>query len=228
MGAHVLEQSRLAGVEQARRRRHDLRLSQVHAGPLPRGRPLERLPRGDQRAVRRRQEGAARRRAGLPRAVRARTRSTCCRRTSTARATTSTSTNSHVIPALIRKMLDGARTEVVLWGDGSPTREFLYVEDAAEAFVLAAERYDGAEPVNLGTGAEISIRELAELVAEADRLRGRDRAGTRRCRTASRAARSTPRARASSSASRPARRCATGLARTIAWYRESKAVHAVG
>jgi GDP-L-fucose synthase len=55
---------------------------------------------------------------------------------------------------------------VVLWGDGSPTREFLYVEDAADAFVLAAERYSGAEPLNVGTGVEISIRELAETIAE--------------------------------------------------------------
>src|SRR5207237_9730472 len=73
--------------------------------------------------------------------------------------------SSHVIPALIRKMLE-SRDEVALWGDGTPTREFLYVDDAAEAFVLAAERYDGAEPVNLGTGAEISIRELAETIRE--------------------------------------------------------------
>src|SRR5919201_170136 len=72
---------------------------------------------------------------------------------------------SHVIPALIRKMLAGD-SEVVLWGDGSPTREFLYVDDCAEGLVLAAERYDGAEPVNLGTGDEVSIRELAELIAE--------------------------------------------------------------
>ena len=72
---------------------------------------------------------------------------------------------SHVVPALIRKMLAGD-DRVVLWGDGSPTREFLYVEDAADAFVLAAERYSGAEPVNVGTGAEISIRELAETIAE--------------------------------------------------------------
>src|SRR5439155_8659341 len=63
------------------------------------------------------------------------------------------------------KMLE-SRDEVVLWGDGTPTREFLYVDDAAEGFLLAAERYDGGEPVNLGTGAEISIRELAETVAE--------------------------------------------------------------
>ena len=77
--------------------------------------------------------------------------------------------SSHVIPALIRKMVDAQETgehEIVLWGDGSPTREFLYVEDAAEGIWLAAQRYDGAEPVNLGTGAEISIRELAELIAE--------------------------------------------------------------
>ena len=75
---------------------------------------------------------------------------------------------SHVIPALIRKMLEAQEHgdgEVVLWGDGSPTREFLYVEDCAEALQLAADRYDGAEPVNLGTGEEISIRELAEAIA---------------------------------------------------------------
>ena len=76
--------------------------------------------------------------------------------------------SSHVIPAMIRKFLEahesGAR-EVVLWGDGSPTREFLYVEDAAEGILAAAERYDGADPVNLGSGDEISIKDLAALVA---------------------------------------------------------------
>ena len=72
---------------------------------------------------------------------------------------------SHVIPALIRKMVEGTN-EVVLWGDGSPTREFLYVEDAAEAFLLAGDRYDGSEPVNLGTGVETSIRDLAETIAD--------------------------------------------------------------
>jgi GDP-L-fucose synthase len=61
---------------------------------------------------------------------------------------------------------------VVLWGDGSPTREFLYVEDAADAFVLAGERYGGGEPVNIGTGDEISIRELAETIAELTGLEG--------------------------------------------------------
>jgi GDP-L-fucose synthase len=78
--------------------------------------------------------------------------------------------SSHVIPALIRKMLEAeerSEDSVVLWGDGSPTREFLFVEDAAEGLALAAERYDGAEPVNLGTGEEISIRDLATTIAEA-------------------------------------------------------------
>ena len=76
--------------------------------------------------------------------------------------------SSHVIPAMIRKMSaarDAGET-VVLWGDGSATREFLYVEDCARAIVLAAERYDGAEPVNLGAGWEISIKDLAEIIAK--------------------------------------------------------------
>jgi GDP-L-fucose synthase len=76
---------------------------------------------------------------------------------------------SHVIPALIRKTLEAQERgegEIVLWGDGSPTRDSLYVEDCAEALWLAAQRYEGSEPVNLGTGEEPSIRELAELVAE--------------------------------------------------------------
>jgi GDP-L-fucose synthase len=75
--------------------------------------------------------------------------------------------NSHVIPAMIRKMIT-ARDEgapVTLWGDGSPTREFLYVEDCACGIVDAAERYGGGEPVNLGSGMEISMRDLASLIA---------------------------------------------------------------
>jgi GDP-L-fucose synthase len=75
---------------------------------------------------------------------------------------------SHVIPALIRKCLEAQERgdrEVILWGDGSPTREFLYVEDAAEGISLAAERYNGSEPVNLGSGNEISIKDLAALIA---------------------------------------------------------------
>jgi GDP-L-fucose synthase len=76
--------------------------------------------------------------------------------------------SSHVIPALIRKCIEACERgdrQVVLWGDGSPTREFLYVEDAAEGLALAAERYNGAEPFNLGSGQEISIKDLAEKIA---------------------------------------------------------------
>ena len=84
--------------------------------------------------------------------------------------------SSHVIPAMVRKFV-GARergeAEVSLWGDGTPTREFLYVEDAAEGILLAAERYDSSDPVNLGNGQEISIRDLAAQVARAARFSGR-------------------------------------------------------
>jgi GDP-L-fucose synthase len=74
---------------------------------------------------------------------------------------------SHVIPALIRKCLEArerGEKEVVVWGDGSPSREFLYVEDAAEGILLAAERYNGDEPVNLGSGYEIRIKDLVEMI----------------------------------------------------------------
>jgi GDP-L-fucose synthase len=84
--------------------------------------------------------------------------------------------SSHVIPAIIRKCLaarDEGRGEVVLWGDGTPTREFLYVEDAAEGLVLGAERYDQSDPVNLGSGEELTIAQLAGLIAEATGWKGR-------------------------------------------------------
>src|SRR5947208_10746574 len=74
---------------------------------------------------------------------------------------------SHVIPALIRKCLEAKRRgdpNIEVWGDGSPTREFLYVEDAAEGICLAAERYTSSEPVNLGSGMEISIKELVHTI----------------------------------------------------------------
>ncbi len=84
--------------------------------------------------------------------------------------------SSHVIPAMIRKFI-GARTrgesEVVLWGDGTPTREFLYVDDAAEGMLLAAEHYDSSDPVNLGSGNEIRISDLALLIQHATGFTGR-------------------------------------------------------
>jgi GDP-L-fucose synthase len=73
-----------------------------------------------------------------------------------------------VVPALIRKCLEAKESgsaEIVCWGDGTPTREFLYVEDCAEAIVLATEKYEGGEPVNIGAGREISIKELVEQIA---------------------------------------------------------------
>jgi len=76
---------------------------------------------------------------------------------------------SHVIPALIRKCVEAkarGTEQVVLWGDGSPSREFLYVDDAARAILLAAEHYNGDEPVNIGTGEEITIQNLAHLIAD--------------------------------------------------------------
>jgi GDP-L-fucose synthase len=83
---------------------------------------------------------------------------------------------SHVIPALIRKIDAAQRAgadEVVLWGDGTPTREFLYVEDAAEGILAACERYDGSEAINLGSGKEIAIRDLAGTIARLMDYRGR-------------------------------------------------------
>lgn len=77
--------------------------------------------------------------------------------------------SSHVIPAMIRKMMTARETgePPVLWGDGSPTREFLYVEDCARAIVMAAEHYDSAEPVNVGAGWEISMKDLSQVIAQA-------------------------------------------------------------
>ena len=77
--------------------------------------------------------------------------------------------SSHVIPALIRKFVEAKnsnRDQVVLWGTGSPSREFLYVEDAARAIVLATEKYQGANPVNIGAGFEITIKDLAEIIRD--------------------------------------------------------------
>jgi GDP-L-fucose synthase len=84
--------------------------------------------------------------------------------------------SSHVIPALVRKCLEAQKqgaAEITLWGDGSPTREFLYVDDAAEAIVLAAQRYNGADPVNIGIGEEVSIGDLARQIAGLTGFSGR-------------------------------------------------------
>jgi GDP-L-fucose synthase len=125
---------------------------------------------------------------------------------------------SHVIPDLIRKMLE-SNDRVVLWGDGSPTREFLYVEDCVEGLALAGDRYDGPDPVNLGTGEETAIRELAELIAELTGFGGEIEWDTSMPNGQPRRSLDASRARElfGFEARTPLRE---GLERTIAWYRE--------
>jgi GDP-L-fucose synthase len=129
---------------------------------------------------------------------------------------------SHVIPALIRKIGQAQATgtgEVVLWGDGTPTREFLYVEDAARAIVAACERYDRSDPVNLGSGREIAIRELAGLIARLMDWHGRFSFDTTRPNGQPRRALDVTRARDWLGWQAEVD-LEEGLARTIAWWRE--------
>ena len=133
--------------------------------------------------------------------------------------------NSHVIPALVRKCLDAKNRgaeEIVLWGDGSPTREFLYVEDAAEGLVLAAERYNGSEPFNLGSGQEIRIADLAQTIARLTGFTGKITWDTSQPNGQPRRALDTSRAERffGFRASTPFEE---GLRRTIAWYLENQA-----
>jgi GDP-L-fucose synthase len=132
--------------------------------------------------------------------------------------------SSHVIPALIRKCLeavDAAAAEVVCWGTGNATREFLYVEDCAEAIVLATEKYDLPEPVNLGAGFEISIHDLAALIAELCGFKGRLVFDRTKPDGQPRRSLDTSRARNGFgfSATTDFR---TGLARTIEWYKAER------
>jgi GDP-L-fucose synthase len=132
---------------------------------------------------------------------------------------------SHVIPAMIRKFVEAHERgdrQVVLWGDGSPTREFLYVKDAAEGIVAAAEKYDGAEPVNLGRGEEIAIRDLASIIARKTGFGGeivwdatKPNGQPRRMLDVSRAERAF--------GFRAATGFEDGLERTIEWYRAHRA-----
>jgi len=132
---------------------------------------------------------------------------------------------SHVIPALIRKMTAGEK-RVTLWGDGSPTREFLFVEDAARGIAVAGERYEGREPVNLGSGAEISIRDLAELIADLTGFDGEIEWDTTKPNGQPRRQLDVSRARElfGFEATTSLR---DGLERTIAWYRANAAATAV-
>ncbi len=132
--------------------------------------------------------------------------------------------SSHVIPAMIRKFIEaGERGEasVELWGDGSPTREFLFVDDAAEGIVSAAEVYDAPEPVNLGTHEEISIRDLARIVAEATGFGGDIRWDVMEPNGQPRRQLDTRRADAAFGF-RARTPFADGLRRTVDWYRASR------
>lgn len=131
---------------------------------------------------------------------------------------------SHVIPALIRKYIEAqerGEKQVILWGDGSPTREFLYAGDAAEGILLATERYDGYEPVNLGFGNEISIKELATLIADLTGFEGEIVWDTSKPNGQPRRALDTQRAE-EYFGFRAQMPFAEGLRRTIAWYRENR------
>lgn len=131
---------------------------------------------------------------------------------------------SHVIPALIRKCLEAQERgddEIVAWGDGSPTREFLYAPDAAEGIIAAAERYDGAEPVNLGSGQEISIKDLLELIARLTGFEGRIVWDTSKPNGQPRRALDTTRA-AEYFGWRASTPFEDGLRQTISWYRENR------
>jgi GDP-L-fucose synthase len=131
---------------------------------------------------------------------------------------------SHVIPALIRKCLEAKERgddQVVLWGDGSPTREFLYVEDAAEGLVLAAERYNGPEPFNLGSGQEIPIKDLAELIARLTGFQGKIAWDTSKPNGQPRRALDTSRAE-KFFGFRAQTNFEEGLRRTIEWYQRKR------
>ncbi|MGE5346341.1 MAG: GDP-L-fucose synthase family protein [Acidithiobacillales bacterium] len=130
----------------------------------------------------------------------------------------------HVVPAMIRKFLEAraaGTSEVTLWGDGSPTREFLFVDDAAEGIVAAAERYDGDEPVNLGSGDEIAIRDLARLVAEKTGYEGTIRWDTSKPNGQPRRRLDVSRAEKLFGwrATTPLR---AGLGKTVEWYRAER------
>jgi GDP-L-fucose synthase len=130
--------------------------------------------------------------------------------------------SSHVIPALIRKCLEAqerGEKEIIIWGDGSPTREFLYVEDAAEGILLASEKYDGPDPVNLGSGHEISIKDLVKKVAHLTGFKGKLVWDTSKPNGQPRRGLDVSRAEAlfGFRANTPFEE---GLHRTIAWYQE--------
>ena len=137
---------------------------------------------------------------------------------------------SHVIPALIRKFMEAKNRgdqQVVAWGTGSPTREFLYVDDAAEGILLATERYEKSDPVNIGSGQEISIRHLTELVAELVGFEGEVIWDSSKPDGQPRRALDTSRAE-QEFGFKASTTFRDGLARTIAWYEQERQPTAPG
>jgi GDP-L-fucose synthase len=131
--------------------------------------------------------------------------------------------SSHVIPALVRKCLEAVESgasEVACWGTGNATREFLYVEDCADAIVRATEQYDRSEPVNLGAGFEISIRDLAELIASLTGFKGR--LTFDRTKPDGQPRRSLDVSRAKTFGFSATTDFRTGLMRTIDWYKAER------
>lgn len=132
--------------------------------------------------------------------------------------------SSHVIPALIKKCVDAreaGESEIIAWGDGSPTREFIYVEDAAEAIVLATERYNASEPVNIGSSFEISIKDLTELVTRLTGFTGAIRWDTSKPNGQPRRKLDTSRAKEYFGFESHTN-FEDGLKRTIAWYEANR------
>jgi GDP-L-fucose synthase len=132
--------------------------------------------------------------------------------------------SSHVIPALVKKCVDARESgddHIEVWGTGSASREFLYVDDAAGAIVLATERYDGAEPVNLGVGREITIRDLVDLIARLSRFEGEIRWDASKPDGQPRRALDTSRAR-DSFGFQATTSFEAGLRATVEWYERSR------
>ena len=132
--------------------------------------------------------------------------------------------SSHVIPALIRKCIEAQEQgllEITVWGTGKPTREFLYVEDAAEAIILATEKYDKSEPVNIGTGFEVSIEDLVKIIVKLTGFKGKviwdkskPNGQLRRCLDTTKALKEF--------GFKAKTKFENGLKKTIEWYRESR------
>ena len=175
MGIELIEQARQLRSAETRRGRHHLRLSEVHARAVQGREPMERLSRGDQCAVWHRQESAACPVPGLPPGVRPQCHlSPACEplrparklRSRAPRTLSPRSSRSAWMPA------SAAPRSSNVGGPARPTREFLYVEDAADGILLAAEHYNKPDPVNLGSGKEISIKDLVELIVRLTNYKG--------------------------------------------------------